>query len=132
MSTLVLLVEDEPLVLMTVETALQDAGYQVLPAHDGREALALLEERVEELGALVTDVRMGDPDGWAVARRGRELKPSLPVVYITGDSAHEWAAHGVPGSVLVEKPFAPAQIVTGVSSLLIVTTPGAASPPASA
>ena len=123
MSNLILLVEDEALVLMTIETALQEAGYEVLTAADGREALGVLEGRVEELGALVTDVRLGKPDGWAVARRARELKPTLPVVYVTGDSAHEWAAQGVPGSVLVEKPFAPAQIVTAVSTLLIVTTP---------
>ena len=130
MSTIVLLVEDETLVLMTVEAALQEAGFEVLPAHDGGQAIRLLEERVEELGVLVTDVKLGDPDGWSVARRGRELKPTLPVVYITGDSAHEWASQGVPGSVLVEKPFAPAQIVTAVSSLMIVTTPGAVSGPA--
>ena len=125
MSNLILLVEDEALVLMTVETALQEAGYEVLSASDGDEALGALQDRVDELGALVTDVRLGKPDGWAVARQARELKPTLPVVYVTGDSAHEWASQGVPGSVLVEKPFAPAQIVTAVSSLLILTTPAA-------
>jgi hypothetical protein len=40
------------------------------------------------------------------------------VVYITGDSAHEWTVHGVPNSVLVTKPFAAAQVVTAVSQLL--------------
>ena len=128
MSNLILLVEDEALVLMTIESALQDAGYEVLSAGSGREAVATLEERVDELAALVTDVRMEAPDGWGVARRARELKPTLPVVYVTGDSAHDWASQGVPGSVLVEKPFAPAQIVTAVSSLLIVTAPSSAGP----
>ena len=42
----------------------------------------------------------------------------LAVIYITGDSAHEWAVQGVPKSMLVSKPFAPAQIVTAISSLL--------------
>ena len=128
MSILILLVEDEALVLMTIEGALQEAGYEVLSAGSGREAVATLEERVDELAALVTDVRMEAPDGWGVARRARELKPTLPVVYVTGDSAHDWASQGVPGSVLVEKPFAPAQIVTAVSSLLIVTAPSSAGP----
>lgn len=125
MSAIILLVEDEDLVLMTVEAALHDAGYEVVPARDGREALALLEARIEEFGALMTDVRLGEPDGWSIARRARELKPTLPVVYVTGDSANDWAAQGVPGSVLVEKPFAAAQIVTAVSSLMIMTGPGA-------
>ena len=130
MSMVILLVEDEDLVLMTVEAALRDAGYEVVPIRDGREALTLLEARIGDFGALVTDVRLGEPDGWAVARRARELRPTFPVVYVTGDSAYEWAAQGVPQSLLVEKPFAPAQIVTAVSSLLIVTAPGGVSPPA--
>lgn len=128
MSTVVLLVEDEVLVMMTIEAALQDAGFEVLPAHGAHEALSLLEERIDALGALVTDVRLGDSDGWTVARRARELKPTLPVVYVTGDSAHEWASHGVPQSVLVEKPFAPAQIVTAVAALMNVTAPSALPP----
>jgi CheY-like chemotaxis protein len=118
-------VEDEPLVLMTVRQALEDAGYGVREAGDGREALAVIDAEIQTFGALVTDVNLGRIDGWAVARHARELNPKMPVVYVTGDSAHEWASQGVPGSVLVEKPFAPAQIVTAVSSLLVVTNPSA-------
>ena len=124
MPTLLFLVEDEELVLITVETALQDAGYAVRAARRGEEAMALLEEGGENFSALITDVNLGDVDGWQVARRARELRPKLPVVYVTGDSAHEWASQGVPNSVLVEKPFAPAQIVTAVSNLLNVSDIG--------
>lgn len=59
----------------------------------------------------------GAVSGWEVAVRARELKPDLPVVYVTGDSGHEWASRGVPGSVVVSKPFAPAQIVVALASL---------------
>jgi DNA-binding response OmpR family regulator len=121
LANLLLLVEDEELVLVTVETALQDAGYAVRSARGGAEAMGLLDADAETFCALVTDVNLGDVDGWQVARRARELKPTLPVVFVTGDSAHEWASQGVPHSVLVEKPFAPAQIVTAVSNLLNVT-----------
>ena len=121
MPTLLFLVEDEELVLITVETALQDAGYAVRAARRGEEAMSLLEADAESFSALITDVNLGDVDGWQVARRARELQPKLPVVYVTGDSAHEWASQGVPHSVLVEKPFAPAQIVTAISNLLNVT-----------
>ena len=124
MPTLLFLVEDEELVLITVETALQDAGYAVRSAREGQEAMSLLEAEGEEFSALITDVNLGDVDGWQVARRARELRPKLPVVYVTGDSAHQWASQGVPHSVLVEKPFAPAQIVTAVSNLLNVTDIG--------
>ena len=121
MPCLLFLVEDEALVRELVEAALDDAGYQVRAVASGREALALLDAGVDAFHALITDVNLGDVSGWEVARHARELRPALPVVYITGDSAAEWAAQGVPQSVLVEKPFAPAQIVTAVSALLNIS-----------
>jgi hypothetical protein len=48
----------------------------------------------------------------------RELDPTVPVIYMTGTDGGEWASKGVPNSVLLSKPFAPAQIVTAVASLL--------------
>ena len=42
----------------------------------------------------------------------------MPVVYMSGDSSPEWSAKGVPTSLMVAKPFAPAQIITAVSTLL--------------
>ena len=44
--------------------------------------------------------------------------PQFPVVYMTGDSAAEWDSIGVPNSILLTKPFAPAQLVTALSQLL--------------
>jgi hypothetical protein len=42
----------------------------------------------------------------------------LPVVYVTGFYIEDWASQGVPKSIIVQKPFAPAQIITAISSLL--------------
>lgn len=68
---------------------------------------------------LITDVDLGGgPSGWDVARHAREILPDIPVIYITGGSADEWSAQGVPGSILVAKPFAPAQIISAIASLL--------------
>jgi DNA-binding response OmpR family regulator len=61
--------------------------------------------------------------GWQLATLAREINPELPVVYMTAASAAEWAAHGVPNSILLQKPFAPAQLVTAVSQLLNKGTP---------
>lgn len=58
------------------------------------------------------------PDGWDVARHASELKPDIQVVYVSGDSAADWPAHGVPNSVIVPKPYAPAQLLTAVSTLM--------------
>jgi len=121
MPSLLLLVDDEALVRMTIEGALEDAGFDVRPAASGREAMALLDAEIDSFSAVVTDVNLGDVSGWEVARHARELRASMPVVYVTGDSAGDWASQGVPKSVLVEKPFAPAQIVTAVAGLLNTT-----------
>jgi CheY-like chemotaxis protein len=115
----VLLVEDDSLVMLVAQDALEAGGYSVVPATGGREALLALDARTSELSGLVTDVRLGDgPSGWDVARHARELKPDLPVVYTTTDSSGEWPVQGVPNSVLVQKPYAPAQLLTAISTLM--------------
>lgn len=115
----VLLVEDEPLILLVAQDALEAGGYTVLPAQLASEALDILGKRAAELSGLVTDVRLPDgPDGWEIGRRAREVRPDLPVVYTTGDSAADWSAQGVPKSVVVQKPYAGAQLLTALSSLV--------------
>ena len=116
---LLLLVEDEPLIAEMMQTHLEDGGYKVIVAAEGAEALAAFEANSDDLAALVTDIRLGSgPNGWEVARHARHIKPDLPVVYMTGDSGVDWAAEGVPKSLLLQKPFAAAQLVTAVSTLL--------------
>jgi CheY-like chemotaxis protein len=79
----------------------------------------MLEAQGAEFNALVTDVILGGRhSGWEVAKRARELTEDVPVVYMTGGAAHEWASKGVPNSILLTKPFAPAQLITAVSQLL--------------
>lgn len=114
-----LLAEDEPIIQLALEEALIDGGYSVVTTSNGLEAVAVIEERHAELSAIVTDIQLGrGPDGWELAHRARELSPSICVVYITGDSADKWTAEGVPKSILLQKPFADAQIVTAVSTLM--------------
>ena len=57
-------------------------------------------------------------NGWQVAKAAREIDSAFPIVYMTGAAAGDWPSHGVPNSILLEKPFAPAQLVTAVSQLL--------------
>jgi CheY-like chemotaxis protein len=104
-SITLLLVEDDPLVLMDAQHTLETGGYTVVPVSSGDEAIGILDARADELVGVVTDIRLGaGPDGWEVARRARELNSNIPVVYTTGDSADDWPAHGVPNSVIVHKP----------------------------
>jgi DNA-binding response OmpR family regulator len=120
---LILLVEDEYLLMADVEEALTGAGFAVHAVATGEEALTLfINERTYK--ALITDIHLrGRLNGWDVARRIREKEPSFPVVYVTGAAAEEWPAQGVPNSILVAKPCAPAQLITAVSNLLNIGTP---------
>jgi two-component system cell cycle response regulator CpdR len=122
----VLLADDEVLVRDLVEESLQEAGYEVVAVSSSPEAFAALEAQGDFV-AVVTDINFGAaPPGWEVAVRAREGRPNIAVVYMTGDSGHEWSAHGVPQSTIITKPFAPSQIAVAVASLLNKTDGGSA------
>lgn len=110
---IILLVENETLILNFLHDVFVDAGYAVVVASDGRKALRELETGCDRFGGVVTDIRLGaGPDGWEIGHRARELSPRIRVVYVSGDSGHDWRAKGVPDSMMISKPFAAAQIVT--------------------
>jgi DNA-binding response OmpR family regulator len=115
----ILLVEDEDLLREMLEETLVEAGYGVISAASGEEAADLLSG-VLLPRALVTDINLGRArmEGWELARLARENDPSCVILYVSGDSAHRWASNGVPQSVLLAKPFAPAQLVEAISGLL--------------
>lgn len=118
----ILLVEDDQLIQCLVEEALTEGGFEVSIFASGEEAVAALNHKT--FRAVVSDVHLsGKMEGWDVARVAREIDPALPIIYMTGKAAEEWSSKGVPNSVLLTKPFAPAQLVTAVSQLLNAGTP---------
>ena len=105
----VLIAEDDALILMELEHTLHDGGYATVAEVSGEEAIAKLESE-PNIRAVITDINLKkEASGWDVARRARELFPNLPVIYVTSVAAEEWTSQGVPKSVLISKPFAPAQ-----------------------
>ncbi len=114
----VLLVEDEPLILEVIKESLEDGGFAVTAVATGEEAVAALESGSPFHG-LVTDVFLTGPvTGWELAKIARGAFPTIAVVYETGHGEADWPVEGVPGSVLISKPFAPAQVVAALSSHL--------------
>jgi len=101
-----------------VEETLRDGGFTPTVASTGEEAAVLLN--ANRYRALVIDIAFGRDHvgGWSIARRARAFDPAMPVIYITGGHVDDWAVEGVPNSILLAKPFAPAQLVTAVSRLL--------------
>jgi CheY-like chemotaxis protein len=123
---MVLIVEDDETLQGIAEEALKDGGFDTAIATSAEEAVTLLQSNIMDYRALVTDINLkGRMSGWEVAKRARELNPEFPIIYMTA-AGGEWASHGVPNSILLEKPFAPAQLVTAVAQLLNAGTPGPA------
>jgi CheY-like chemotaxis protein len=121
---IVLVIEDEEPIQAIVEDALIEGGFEPAFAPSGEEAVTLLKGRLVDYRVLVTDIQLkGRIDGWEVARKAREIDPDFPIVYITGGSADKWPSRGVPNSILLTKPFATAQLITAVSSLLNAVPP---------
>ncbi len=115
----ILVVEDDQQLQGVVEDALSEGGFEPAIAQSGEEAVTLLKGHQTSYRAVVADVHLrGRMDGWEVAKHAREIDPEFPIIYMTGASGGEWASRGVPNSILLTKPFAPAQLITALSQLL--------------
>jgi len=106
-SSTLLLVEDDPDVRMIAVAALTRAGYAVLAAGDGEQALALLE-RHPEIDLLFTDVLLpGGMTGRDIAMVARQRRPDIPVLFASGYTRETLSEQGrlLPGIDLLQKPY---------------------------
>ena len=116
----VLVVDDEPSIRMLVTDVLAELGYAALEAGDGAAGLAILRSKAR-IDLLVTDVGLpGGMNGRQVADAGRQLRPGLKVLFITGyaESAAVGGADLDPGMGVLTKPFAMDDLTRRVRSLL--------------
>jgi CheY-like chemotaxis protein len=113
----VLVVEDEAAVRELVTTALRGAGYRVLAAADGQDALALLTRGAADVDLVLTDVVLPGMDGRDLERRIRLEWPRLPVAFMSGYVQVEAEAGGLPGP-FIAKPMSPSAIANLVRRLL--------------
>ncbi len=105
--TTVLLVEDDAGVRRSVGRMLAALGHRVIEADSGLSALKRFRRRFEPIDLLVTDVVMPGIAGPALAKRLREIRSDLPVLYISGYAPEEILARGarLPRDWFLEKPF---------------------------
>jgi two-component SAPR family response regulator len=81
--------------------------------------LTLPKSGVVRYRALVTAINLNDTmNGWELAKQVREIEPSFPIIHVRGAAADQWASSGVPNSILLQKLFASAQLITAISQLL--------------
>ena len=113
----VLVVEDEPLILMTTIDAFEEAGFEAIDALDGEQALRRLDER-PDICALFTDVNMpGLYDGVQLARIAHERHPNMKVVVTSGKMIVSNDA--LPeGGIFLPKPYRSEQVTGLFASLL--------------
>jgi PAS domain S-box-containing protein len=116
----ILLVEDEVMVRQMVARILLRAGYQVLAAADGREALQLVEQHPHRISLVITDVVMPGMNGRDLSTRLSNLRPDLPVLFISGYPDEVMITRSLlePGSPFLHKPFAPELLTAKVRELL--------------
>jgi len=85
----ILVVDDEPIVRESIGDWLKDAGYQVVTAKTGEEALELIEK--QDFGVIILDVRLPGKTGITVLREVKGLKPEMKSIIITAYPSEELA-----------------------------------------
>lgn len=116
----ILLVEDEPGILRVTARVLKSAGYTVLQAGDGMEALRVAREHSGEIHLLLTDVVMPTLSGRDLANAMIAARPRLRCLFMSGHTADVIAHRGMldPGVFFLEKPYAIAALVAKVREVL--------------
>ena len=121
----VLVVDDEESVRLFAERALRDAGYSVLLASDGSEALKVAEEQ-GPFSLFILDVMMPQITGEELSRRLRLVNPDVNVLYFTGYSDHLFEGRNVlwANESFIEKPLSVQALLEAVSFSLFGDTRG--------
>ncbi len=116
----ILLVEDNEQVRRMASRILKSAGYSVIAAANGGEALLACERGPEDIDLLVTDVIMPGMNGRELQERLSQLRPGLRVLYMSGYTDAVIARHGVLdwGVRFVGKPFNPKALTVAVRNAL--------------
>jgi len=120
----ILVVEDEAIVRLLVAETLRTCGHSVLEAGDGQAALDVIQDCLD-LDLLVSDIRLPKIDGFSVARRARQLRPGLQLLFLTGYVRAELPSELLP-AIIIRKPFDPDNLARKVAGMLEtkLTAPG--------
>jgi len=112
----VFVVEDEFLVRESIVRELEDAGFGVMTAESGDEALDILS-KLPRIDVLLTDIRMpGRINGWTLADMARRQSPKLPVIYMSGFCPDQGME--VEGSLFLAKPYRADELMRAIEKLL--------------
>lgn len=121
----ILLVEDDSAVRILIAQTLSQAGYRVLKAADGAEALALSERHGGPIHLLLVDVVLPQMSGPDFVGRLTAIRLGAKVLYISGHTEEAIIRHGVleEGIQFLPKPFTPEDLVRKVREVLASPAP---------
>jgi DNA-binding response OmpR family regulator len=108
----ILVVDDEEAVRAVIARTLESAGFTVLEAEHGEAALSVVRGFSGVLALAIVDMNMPAMTGREFAREFRPMRPSVPVLFITGREPM------VPGARLLLKPFGPDELLERVAQVL--------------
>jgi len=119
-SETVLLAEDDPVVLELEELLLSEAGYTVITANDGEEAIAIFRDRGESIDLLVLDEVMPGKSGLEVVREARDMRPEVSAIIISGYVPEGKQRKGfmTRGVKFIQKPATARKFLETVRSVL--------------
>jgi CheY-like chemotaxis protein len=117
----ILVVDDEPALLKAITTVLEDAGFQVFNAKNGREARAMASEHQTDL--LITDLGMPEEDGIELVRRLKAEGHDLKIIAMSGTFGPDLlkAARLLGADATLSKPMKASQLLDCISKLDVGT-----------
>jgi len=113
-------VEDEEQVRTILKRILEDQGYNVLAASNGEEALSISKDLELDIKLMITDVVMPLMSGRELAERVLTIRPTLPVLFMSGYTDDAIVRHGLLDETLnfIQKPFDSASVARKVREVL--------------
>ena len=118
MSETILIIDDEPSIIQSLQGILSDEGFTVLTASGGLEGLSIIKETIPDL--IILDIWMPDIDGIETLTRIRELYPTVQVIMISGHGTIETAVKATKLGAydFIEKPLSLDKVLLAVNNAL--------------
>jgi len=114
----ILIVDDEPNILLSLEFLFKKEGYKVYIARDGDEAMGIIDETIPEL--VILDIMMPKVDGYEVCRHIKSTYKDVKVVFLTAKTTESEIKKGeaLGADLYLTKPFSNKDLISKIKVLI--------------